>query len=215
MRRAANSARFAPALVATAFFAAVSLAAAAPAAAETVYEIDLNHSDVSFQIRHLMSKVRGAFNEFSGTIVRNDEDLSKASVEFRIVAASIDTRNESRDEHLRSGDFFDVATHPEIVFKSTAVEKVSDNQYRVTGQFSLHGVTKEIVLPVQYEGEVKDPRGTVRAGFSVATRINRKDYGMEWNRALDTGGYLLSEDVVVEISIEAKQKAPEPAPVQQ
>ena len=215
MRRAASSARFAPAFLATAILAAVSLATAAPAVAETVYEIDLSHSDVSFQIRHFMSKVRGAFTEFSGTIVRNDEDLSKASVEFKIATASIDTRHESRDEHLRSADFFDVEKHPEIVFKSTAVEKVSDNQYRVTGQFSLHGVTKEIVLPVAYEGEVKDPRGTVRAGFSVATRIDRKEYGMEWNRALDSGGYLLSDDVVVEIQIEAKQKAPEPAPAKQ
>ena len=197
--------------------AAVALAVAlgsAPAHAAATYVVDLAHSDVSFQIRHLMSKVRGGFNEFSGTIVRDDENLANASVEFRIVATSIDTRNESRDKHLRSEDFFDVAKFPEIAFKSTKVEKVSDNQYRVTGQFSMHGVTKELVLPVSFEGEIKDPRGAVRAGFSVATRINRKDFGMEWNRALDSGGYLLSDEVVVEVSIEAKQDEPAAAPAQ-
>lgn len=190
--------------------ALAALLAAVPAGAATTYAVDPAHSDVSFQIRHLMSKVRGLFNEFTGTIVRDDENPANASVEFRIVAASIDTRNESRDKHLRSADFFDVEKFPEIAFKSTRVEKVSDNQYLVTGQFSMHGVTKQLVLPVAFEGEIKDPRGTVRAGFSVATRLDRKEFGMEWNRALDAGGYLLSDDVVVEVSIEAKAEEPPP-----
>jgi len=188
--------------------------AAAPARAATTYVVDLAHSDVSFQIRHMMAKVRGGFNEFTGTIVRDDANPANASVEFRIVATSIDTRNESRDKHLRSEDFFDVAKYPEITFKSTKVERASDNLYRVTGQFSLHGVTKELVLPVTFEGEAQDPRGALRAGISVATRISRKEYGMEWNRALNTGDLLLSDEVLVEVSIEAKQEELAPAPTQ-
>lgn len=184
--------------------AVAGLFAVAPASAATTFVVDANHSDVSFQIRHLMSKVRGLFREFSGTIVRDEADPSKSSVEFRIVAASVDTRNESRDNDLRSEEFFDVAKYPEITFKSTAVEKVSENEYRVTGEFTMHGVTKVLTLPVAFTGEMKDARGTTRAGFAVETRIDRKEYGINWNRALDNGGYLLSDEVDIEITIEAK-----------
>ncbi len=194
--------------------AAAVLLSVAPAYAATTYAIDAAHSDVSFRIRHLMSKLRGGFNDFSGTIVRDDADLSKASVEFKIQATSIDTRNESRDDDLRSDSFFDVAKFPEITFTSTAVEKLSDNMYKVTGPFTMHGVTKVITLSVGFEGEVKDARGVLRAGFSLATEIDRKEFGMTWNRTLDSGGYLLSDGVLVEISIEAKEQQPAPVPAQ-
>ena len=185
---------------------ATTLLAAAPSFAATTFVVDPGHSEVSFTIRHLMSRVRGTFDDFSGTIVRDDQDATKSSVEFRIQTKSVDTRNPSRDNDLRSDDFFDVEKFPEINFKSTAVEKVSDSLYQVTGTFSLHGVTKELTLPVNFEGEAKDPRGIVRAGFSLTTKLDRKEYGMNWNRALDNGGYLLSDEVVVDISLEAKQQ---------
>ena len=193
-----------------------ALAAAVPAAAETTtFAIDAGHSDVSFLIRHMMSKVRGTFNDFSGTIVRDDQDPSKSSVELVIQAASIDTRNDSRDEDLRGEDFFEVAKFPTITFKSTAVEKVSDNFYKVTGDFTMHGVTKSITLPVGFSGQLKDARGNLRAGFSMDTKLDRKEYGIIWNRALDSGGHLLSDEVDISINIEAKQQAPAPPPTQQ
>jgi polyisoprenoid-binding protein YceI len=180
--------------------------AAAPLAAAPTYAVDPAHSDVSFRIRHMMSKVRGTFREFSGTIVRDDQDLSKASVVFRIQAATIDTRNANRDEDLRSEDFFDVAKFPEIVFESTAVERVSDDEYRVTGRFTMHGVTKLLSLPVRFDGEMKDARGRSRVGYSLSTTLDRKEFGITWNQALDGGGFLLSDEVEVEITIEAKQQ---------
>lgn len=185
---------------------AIVLLAVAPAAAATTFVIDPGHSDVSFEIRHLMSRVRGTFNEFAGTIVRDDQEPSSSSVRLVIQAASIDTRHASRDNDLRGAEFFDVAAHPTITFESTKVEKVSEAEYRVTGRFSMRGVTRELVLPVRFEGEMKDPRGTLRVGYTVATRLDRKEYGMTWNRALDNGGFLLSDEVDVSISIEAKQK---------
>ena len=189
-----------------ALFAFAVAFASAPSSAATTFSIDPGHSDVSFQIRHLMSKVRGVFRDVSGTIVRDDQEPSKSSVELTIQAASIDTRNESRDEDLRGPNFFDVAKHPTITFKSTQVEKVSDSEYRVTGQLTMHGVSKQIVLPVSFDGQMEDPPGTVRAGYSLGTKLDRKEFGINWNRALDSGGYLLSDEVEVTITIEAKRK---------
>jgi polyisoprenoid-binding protein YceI len=195
-----------PLLLAAAVALAVAYAPAPARAAVTTFAVDPGHSDVSFQIRHLMSKVRGVFREVAGTIVRDDQDPSKSSVELTIQAASIDTRNESRDKDLRGPNFFDVAKFPTITFESTRVEKVSDAEYRVTGQLTMHGVSKQVTLPVHFDGEMKDPSGTVRAGYSLATQLDRKEFGINWNRALDNGGYLLSDEVDVAITIEAKQK---------
>jgi polyisoprenoid-binding protein YceI len=158
----------------------------------------------------MMSKVRGTFRTFSGTIVRDEADFAKSSVELRIDAASIDTRHESRDEDLRGADFFDVEKFPEITFKSTAVQKVSDNAINVTGELTMHGVTRTVTLPVMFQGELKDARGNLRAGFSVDTRIDRKEYGITWNRALDSGGYLLSDEVEISINVEAKEQPAQP-----
>jgi polyisoprenoid-binding protein YceI len=188
------------------FAVALALAGSASAPAATTFVVDPGHSDVSFEIRHLMSRVRGTFNEFSGTIVRDDQEPSNSSVRLVIQAASIDTRHEGRDDDLRGAEFFDVESHPTLIFESTKVEKVSEAEYRVTGRFTMRGVTKELVLPVRFEGEMKDPRGTLRVGYSTATRLDRKEYGMNWNRALDNGGFLLSDEVDVSISVEAKQQ---------
>jgi len=179
---------------------ALSVAAAGNAA---TYTVDANHSAVVFQIRHFLSQVYGRFDKFSGTIVRDDENPANSSVEFVIQAASVNTNQERRDNDLRGSDFFDVANHPEIRFVSTKVEKVDDSSYRVTGNLSMRGVTKEIVLPVEFAGEMADGRGGMRAGFVTSTTLDRKAWGIVWNRVLDAGGTMLGDDVKIEISLEA------------
>lgn len=183
----------------------LAFAIAPEAKATTRYTVDSVHSEVSFSIRHLVTKVRGIFREFQGTIVYDKNNPENSSVEFRIQAASIDTNNAKRDEHLRSPDFFEVAKFPEIVFVSKRVEKAGDQDYRVTGELTLHGVTKVITLPVTFDGEVKDPWGNVKAGFSTQYRLNRKDFGIHWNQTLDTGGLLLGDEVDVTIHLEVQR----------
>jgi polyisoprenoid-binding protein YceI len=176
------------------------------------YTVDKVHSDVTFQVRHFVSKVRGNFNNFEGTILIDEAKPEASSVVFTIKAASINTNNEGRDKHLNSADFFDTATYPEITFKSTKIATAGKDKYDVTGNFTMHGVTKEITLPVAYLGSVKDPRGSERAGFELSTTLNRKDYGVNYNKTLDNGSLMLSDDVAVTISLETVKKAPEGAP---
>lgn len=192
--------------IATAVAFVLTAALAAPTAAANTYTIDKGHSDVGFQVRHFVTKVRGNFGDFAGTIVKDDADPSKSSVEFTIQTASIDTGISDRDNHLKSPDFFDAANHPTITFKSTKVEKVSDTQYNVTGQFTMRGVTKVITLPVSFDGEVADGRGGFTGGFSTATKIDRKEFNINWNKALDNGGFVLSDEVDVAINLEVKRK---------
>lgn len=182
----------------------LAIAAVAPAA--DVYTIDGAHSDVNFKIRHLISNVTGRFDDFDGTITADFENLDASSVTFSIAAASIDTANEDRDKHLRSADFFNVEKYPEITFTSSKITKVSDNDYAVTGTFTMLGTSKEITLPVTYLGEIKDPWGNTKAGYELSTTINRKDYGMEWNKALDAGGFILGEEVEISIGLELAKK---------
>jgi polyisoprenoid-binding protein YceI len=186
--------------------AGLVLALAAPALADT-YSVDKAHSEAAFQVRHILTKVRGTFRDFSGTINFDKARPENSTVEFRIKAASIDTGNQKRDDHLRSPDFFDVATHPEIVFKSTKVVSKGNNTFDVTGDFTMHGVTKSIVLPVAFLGEQKFGKG-VKAGFETAVTLNRKDYGLNWNRALESGGVLVGEEVEIAINIEADLQQP-------
>lgn len=188
---------------------AVAVLPAVPAQAADVYAIDKGHSEVSFQIRHLVTNVRGRFNDFEGTVNLDPQNLTKSSVDFRIKAASIDTGLPDRDKHLRNADFFDVEKYPEITFKSKSVKAAGKDKYNVTGDFTMHGVTKEITLPVTYAGTAKDPWGGTRAGFEIETVVDRKDYGITWNKALDAGGAMLSDDVKVAINLEAVQKKPE------
>ena len=186
--------------------AALATLAALPLRAET-YSIDPGHSEVGFSIRHMVTNVRGRFNDFSGTVNMDPKNLPQSSVEFKIKTASIDTAVPDRDKHLRSADFFDAEKYPEITFKSEAVAPAGKDKYNVTGILTMHGVSKKVVLPVSFLGQAKDPWGGTRAGFETATTLNRKDYGISWNKALDNGGVLLGEDVKVEINLEAKAEA--------
>jgi polyisoprenoid-binding protein YceI len=175
-------------------------------AAAADYSIDPAHSDVGFSIRHLISKVKGEFNEFHGTIVADFANLDASSVVFTIKAASIDTGNEDRDTHLRSPDFFNVEEHPEITFTSSKIVKTGEQKYGVTGTFTMNGVSKTITLPVTYLGEIKDPWGNTKAGFSIETALNRKDFDIVWNKALDAGGMVLGDEVEVSISLQTKKE---------
>ena len=183
---------------------ASSLAASAAAAPETLV-IDRNHSDVSFKIRHFVSNVSGRFTDFAGTIVADPAKPEAATVEFTVKSASIDTSQENRDKHLRSADFFDAEKFPEIAFKSTKVKTVGKNKYEVAGDLSMHGVTKPVTLAVTYLGSVGAGKDE-KFGFEATTTLNRKDFGIIWNKALDTGGYMLGDEVPISINIEAARK---------
>jgi polyisoprenoid-binding protein YceI len=186
--------------------------AAVPEAATGTWKIDKVHSEASFQVRHFVSKVRGRFADFSGTIRIDAAKPEASSVEFTIVVASIDTNEPKRDAHLKSPDFFDAAKYPEIRFVSKKVVPVSESRYVVTGDLTMRGVTKEITLPVAFDGIAKDPWGNERAGFETGLTLNRKEYGINWNKALDQGGFMLGDDATVSINIEAvKEKAAAPA----
>ncbi len=185
--------------------AAAALLAASPALADT-WVVDKVHSETGFQIRHMMSKVRGHFNDYAGTIVVDPAKPDGATVEFTIKAASIDTSNENRDKDLRSANFFDVEKFPEITFKSAKVKSTGKDRYDVTGTLTLHGVAKEVTLPVQFLGFGKDPWGNDRAGFSTDVTLNRKDFGIVWNKSLDSGGVLLGDEVWVSINLETAKK---------
>jgi polyisoprenoid-binding protein YceI len=175
------------------------------------FSIDKAHSSVAFKVRHLMSNVTGNFNDFDAAINLNRENPTASTVEFTIKTASIDTNSEGRDKHLRSADFFDVEKFPMISFKSTAVAKgKAKDTYDVTGDFTMHGVTKSITLPVTFLGFGKNGRGMPLAGFEIETTVNRKDYGIVWNRNLDEGGVVLGDDVKVAINIEAVQRPAAP-----
>lgn len=201
--RATRASRASRAIVA---LAALTFAAGAAQAANT-YTADKAHTSVGFTVRHMMSQVRGSFGDFSMTIVKDDANPAGSSVDFRIQAASVTTANEMRDKHLRSEDFFFVDKFPEITFKSTKIEKVSDTEYKATGEFTMRGVTKVLTLPVTFLGEMKGMDGKSLVGFSVVTKLDRKEFGFNWNKALDNGGLLLSDEVTIEINIEAKQSS--------
>jgi len=170
-------------------------------AAQGTYDIDTVHSNIGFKVRHLVSKVSGEFTEFDGTIVADFGNLDASSVQFTIQASSIDTRNEKRDGHLRSVDFFDVEKYPEITFKSSKITKIDDDSYAVAGALTMHGVSREITLTVDFLGEMTAMGGT-RAGYELTTTLNRKDFEISWNRALDAGGFVLGDDVEISINLE-------------
>jgi polyisoprenoid-binding protein YceI len=184
--------------------AAAPAAEPAPAAPAT-WQIDAAHSEVSFRIRHLVSRVRGGFNDFSGSIVADPANLSTGTVQVEIKTASIDTNNERRDNHLRSGDFFDAPTHPTIAFRSTRVE-ANGRDLKVHGTLTMRGVTKPVVL----EGRLLDVGGVAgkrRIGFEASTTVNRMDYGVSWNRAAEGGGAVLGDEVQITLNIEAVEQA--------
>ena len=184
--------------------AAVSLVS--PAAAAASWDIDATHSTVGFVVKHLViAKVRGQFKTFSGTIVLDDKDITKSTVSVTIDPATIDTDNETRDKHLKSADFFDVATFKDMKFVSTKVEKVADG-LKVTGNLTLHGVTKAVVLEVEGPSvEVKDPGGRPHVAFSAHTTIKRADFGLTWNKVIE-GGSVVGDDVKIELELELGNK---------
>ncbi|MDQ1424184.1 MAG: hypothetical protein QOD72_1682 [Acidimicrobiaceae bacterium] len=171
------------------------------------YVIDPTHSRIGFVARHAMvTKVRGSFNEFEGSGYFDAENPSGSKAQLTIQAASIDTRNADRDAHLRSNDFFDMDNHPQITFVSTNVETV-DGNYRVTGDLTIKGVTKPVTVDFEYNGTAVDPYGNSRVGFEGQTTINRKDWGVNWNAALEAGGVLVSEKITLEFEISAIKSA--------
>lgn len=171
-----------------------------------VYTIDASHSTVGFKVRHFtVSNVRGKFNTFEGTVRFNPEDLSDSGVEVTIDAASIDTDHEQRDEHLRSADFLDAENHPTLTFKSTKVEK-GDDGYVLTGDLTMRGVTKEVSFPFEMVGPIKDPLGMMRMGVEGGLTVDRRDWGLEWSRAMETGGLFVGHEVKIELSAEAARK---------
>lgn len=189
------------------FLLAVVLSGPAFSAA---YDIDASHSSVMFKVKHLaISTVTGRFDKFSGTFHYDPKDTGAWKVEAKIEAASINTGIDKRDDHLRSADFFAVDTHAELAFVSKEVMDIQDDRFKVSGDLTLHGVTKSVVLNVEVGGTVKDPWGNERAAFTAETKINRKDFGLTWSKALETGGLVVGEDVKIILEIEGIQKKEE------
>ncbi len=167
------------------------------------YQIDPSHSSVAFSVRHLViNKVRGNFKEFSGTISYDEADIAKSSVDVNIKAASINTENEGRDNHLRSPEFFDAENHPEITFVSKQISKKGE-ELVVSGEFTMHGVTKEVSIPFEVVGKIVDPWGKTRIGIEASLTLNRQDYGVSWSNAMDNGGLVVGNEVRIELNIEA------------
>jgi polyisoprenoid-binding protein YceI len=168
-----------------------------------VYAIDKAHSEVTFQVRHLLTKVRGRFSDFAGTVRLDEDEPGNSTVSLTIDAASVDTNDASRDQHLRSDDFFAVGTYPTIAFVSSRIVRTSAETYDAIGTLTIRGIAQEITLPVTYLGTAKDPWGNRRAGFETSLTINRKDFGLLWNAALETGGFLVGDEVRISLSIQA------------
>ncbi|MCQ3930295.1 MAG: polyisoprenoid-binding protein [Chloroflexi bacterium] len=168
------------------------------------WNIDNSHSGVNFSVRHMMvTTVRGSFQNFSGTIDFDPANPTAGSVEVTIDANSINTGANDRDNHLRSADFFDVANHPNISFKSTKVEVKGDNAGKIYGDLTIHGVTRQVVLETEFLGENTNPWGAKVIGFNAITKINREDFGLTWNVALETGGVLVGKEIKIELDVEA------------
>jgi polyisoprenoid-binding protein YceI len=175
--------------------------------ATNLWDIDVGHSAIHFWVRHMViSKVHGRFAKWSGAIELDERDLTRSSVDVRIDAASIDTQVADRDAHLRSADFLDVAKYPEISFRSKRIEKAA-GAYRVVGDLALRGVVREVALEAEFAGTGKDPWGNERAGFSAKAALDRRDFGLVWNAALEAGGVLVGEKVEIAIELEAVKKA--------
>ena len=172
------------------------------------WNIDATHSGINFSIRHMVvSKVRGRFAKYSGTLTLDEGDLTRSVVEATIDAASIDTGTPQRDAHLRSPDFFDVDRFPELRFRSTRIEKLDDARYRVVGDLTIRDVTREISLDVEYGGQAKDPWGNDRVGFVAKASFDRKDFGLQWNQVLEAGGVLVGDRVDIELEVQGVRAA--------
>ena len=187
--------------------AIIALALPAFAFAST-WTIDPDHSNIGFKVRHLMvSNVKGSFDKHTGTVEINDKDITKSKVEVSIDTNSINTNVQKRDDHLRSADFFNVAKFPTMTFVSKKIAQAGKDKLKVTGDLTLHGVTKEVVLDVEGPSkESKDPWGSLRKGATATTKINRKDFGLVWNKALETGGVAVGDEITITLEIEMIKK---------
>jgi len=192
------------AMLAVAIMALPSLATATP------WNIDADHSNVGFSVSHLMvSHVKGNFNKYSGVVDINDKDITKSKADVTIDASSINTNVQKRDEHLKSADFFDVAKYPTLTFVSKKWTKAANGALKISGDLTIHGVTRSVVLNVApFSRESKDPWGSTRTGTSASTTINRKDFGLVWNQALETGGVAVGEEVNISLDIELIKSQP-------
>ncbi len=170
---------------------------------KTKWTIDPPHSELTFKVKHLMiTNVKGEFRKFDASYSGEGSNFDASSIHAEIDATSIFTNNDDRDKHLRSEDFFDVASHPTIVFKGKKMEKSGDDNYTLTGDLTMRGTTKEITLGVEFGGIATDPWGNAKAGFSLNGKINRKDWGLNWNAALESGGVLVSEEVRINAEVQ-------------
>lgn len=179
------------------------------------YQIDPAHSSINFAVRHMMiNNVRGRFTEYSGTIRYDERDVTRSSVEFTARIASINTDVAARDEHLRSPDFFDAARFPEMTFRSTRIERRGAGEFTAHGDFTLHGVTRQLAIPFRLYGAVRDQRGNIRIGIEGRTTINRQDFGITWSRQMDGGGFVVANEVAIELVLEAmkRNETAQPAP---
>ncbi len=174
---------------------------------ETKWTIDPAHSQIQFKVRHMMiSTVTGTFDKFRSEVVMTGEDLSSAKVFFEAETASVHTGSTDRDTHLRSADFFDAETHPTITFNATSLENSGGNEWKVTGDLTIRGTTKPISLDMEWSGVNKDPWGNMKAGLNIRGRFNRKDFGLNWNAALEAGGVLVSDEVRIECEVQYAQE---------
>jgi polyisoprenoid-binding protein YceI len=175
--------------------------------ATTKWAIDPTHSEIGFKVKHMMfTNVSGKFGTYDATIVTDDDNFENASIEFSADINSIDTNNADRDNHLKSADFFDGDKHPKLTFKASSFTKKDGHNYELTGDLSIKGVTKTVKFPVEFSGLMKDPWGNTKAGLNIDGKINRKDWGLNWNSALETGGVLVGEEVKLNIELQlAKQ----------
>ena len=170
---------------------------------KTTYSIDKAHSEVTFQVRHLLTKVRGRFADFEGTIQYDEARPEDSAVNVTIQATSIDTTEKDRDTHLRSADFFEVEKFNTLTFQSRSIARKGPNQFDLAGDLTIHGMTRQVSFDVEFLGKAKDPWGNERIAFEAETTVNRKDYGLHWNAALETGGFLVGDDVKISLSIQA------------
>ena len=172
------------------------------------YKIDVDHSDIMFKVKHLMiSTVTGIFKKFDATLEIDEDDLTTAKVSFEADVDSVDTKNEQRDTHLKSDDFFNAGQFPKMTFKSTSIKKSGEDEYRLTGDLTIRDITKPVELKVEYNGSTKDPWGQERMGFEVSGKINRKEYGLKWSAVTEAGGLVVADDVRLALNVEMVKQA--------
>lgn len=176
--------------------------------AKTKWNIDPTHSEIAFKVKHLMiANVKGEFRKFQGEIVSDGNDFTRATINATIDAASIFTNEDNRDGHLRSADFFDAENYPELTFQGISLKKVDDDNYKLKGILTIKGISNEVTFDVEFGGINKDPWGNEKAGFSITGKINRKDWGLNWNSTLETGGLLVSEEVKISTEVQFVKQA--------